>query len=115
MNDAHASPHDLRRRARPVDVSARMRTGGYAWQYRLAGGRLAVDDSATLRAGGYGTPELTCDWLRARGTLVQEAAKLARKAGRLAPGKSTATTTTTSCSTPRSGSTGEGAASSPTV
>jgi hypothetical protein len=56
-------PRDLIRRPRHVDVSARMRTGG------------------------YGTPGLTCDWLEARKTIVEAAAHLGREGWQTRTGK----------------------------
>jgi hypothetical protein len=63
VNDITDRPRDLLDRARPVDVSARMRTSG------------------------YGDDGLTCDWLRARGTLVDGALQLGREGWRTCVGK----------------------------
>jgi hypothetical protein len=63
VGDVRCPPPDLCDRARPIDVSARMRTGG------------------------YGTPELTCDWLQARGALVEEASSLVREGWATRTGK----------------------------
>jgi hypothetical protein len=63
VNDIPDLPRDLLVRARRVDVSARMRTSG------------------------YGTPGLTCDWLRARETIVGVATQLRREGWQTRTGK----------------------------
>ena len=46
-----------------------------------------IDVSARMRTGGYGPPEETCDWLRARNSIVLEAARLGREGWRACIGK----------------------------